>query len=61
MLKRLLRPVQSGPRAPFLTAPPPRAPGAMVLSEAWWQWLSAMASGASGEGPRDVRELRSRP
>jgi hypothetical protein len=51
MLKRLWRPTPAEPRA-FSPAPPPRAPGTAILSDAWWQWLSAMAR---------AREPRSRP
>jgi hypothetical protein len=56
MLKRLLGPAPS----PVPFAPPPRAPGSTILSDAWWQWLSAIA-GAPGERPRDLRGIRSRP
>ena len=52
MLKRLLHPAVLAPRALFSPAPPPRAPGSAILSDAWWRWLSAMTS---------VRESRSRP
>jgi hypothetical protein len=53
MLKRLLPPAEPALRAafpaPFPSAPPPRAPGGAVLSDAWWLWLSALVS---ARGPR---------
>ena len=53
MLKRLLHPAAPAQGAafpaPFPSAPPPRAPGVSVLSDAWWLWLSALAS---ARGPR---------
>jgi hypothetical protein len=56
MLKRLMSPAAPALRAaspsPFTSAPPPRARGGAVLSDAWWLWLSALVG---------AREPRSRP